>query len=63
VLFYNKFCTNFMLKSVRISNCLEMKFSIGFDFTAIVRFILILANFHCMLLLAAALHCIITDMA
>jgi len=36
---------------------MEMKF--GFGFTATIKLI---ANFHCMLLLAAALHSIITDM-
>jgi len=39
-----------------------MKFSIGVDFIATIKLILIIANFHRMLLLAAALHSIITDM-
>jgi len=35
---------------------MEMKFLVGFDFTTTIKLILIIANFHCMLLLAAALH-------
>jgi len=34
-----------------------------FDFTATIKLILIIANFHCILLLDAALHSIITEMA
>jgi len=41
----------------------EKKFSVGFDFTATIKLILIITNFHFMLLLAAALDSIITDMA
>jgi len=40
-----------------------MMFSVGFDFTATIKLILIIANFYCMLFLAAALHSLITDMA
>jgi len=40
-----------------------MKLSVGFGFTAAIKLILIIAHFHCMLLLAAALHSIITEMA
>jgi len=42
---------------------MEKKFSVGFDFTATIKLIIVIANFHGMLLLAAALHSIITDMA
>jgi len=42
---------------------MEMKLSVGFGFTSTIKLILIIANFHCMLLLAAALHSIITEMA
>jgi len=42
---------------------MERKFSVGFGFTATIKLILIIANFHCMLLLAVALHSLITDMA
>jgi len=40
-----------------------MKFSVHFDFTATIKLILIIGNFHCMLLLTAALHSLITEMA
>jgi len=42
---------------------MEMKFSVGFDFTGTIKLILIISNFHFMLLLVAALDSIITDMA
>jgi len=42
---------------------MEIKFSVGFGFTATIKLMIILANFHYMLLLAAALHSLITDLA
>jgi len=42
---------------------MEMKLLVGFDFTTTTKLIRIIANFHCMLLLAAALHSLITDIA
>jgi len=42
---------------------MEIKFSVGFGFTATIKLVLIISNFHCMLLLAAALHSLITDVA
>jgi len=42
---------------------MEMKFLVGFGFTTTTKLILIITKYHCMLLLAAALHSLITDMA
>jgi len=46
-----------------LTDCLEKKFSAGFDFTVTIKLILIIANSYCMLLLATAVYSIITDMA
>jgi len=40
-----------------------MKFSVSFEFTATIKLLLVIAIFHCMLLLTAALHSIITKIA
>jgi len=40
---------------------MEMKKLVSFDFTTTTKLTLIITNFHCMLLLAAALHSLITD--
>jgi len=37
-----------------------MTFLVGFDFTAAIKLILIIATVHCMLFLAASLHSLIT---
>jgi len=42
---------------------MEMKFSVGFGFTTTLKLIIIIVNLHCMILLTAALHSLITDMA
>jgi len=42
---------------------MEMKFLVGFGFTATIKPILITANFYHMLLLAATLHSLIINMA
>jgi len=39
-----------------------MTFLIGFDFTVTSKLIIIIAIFHCMLFLLAALHSLITDL-
>jgi len=51
------------MKLLEISDRMEMKFSVNFDFTATIKLILIITKFHCMLLLDAALHSLITDTA
>jgi len=41
---------------------MEMEFLVSFGFTNAKKLTIIIANFHCMLLLAAALHSLITGM-
>jgi len=40
-----------------------MTFQVSFDFTATIKLILVISNFHGMLFLAAALHSLITEIA
>jgi len=42
---------------------MDMKFLVGFGFTGTLKVVLIIANFYCVLLLAAVLHSLITNMA
>jgi len=55
--------SDYVLKLFEISDRMEMKFSVDFDFTTTIKLILIIANFHSMILLTAALHSLITEVA
>jgi len=57
--FFVRKCT----EMIWIFDCLEIKFSVGFDFTATIKLILIIASFYYMLLLAALIYSLIIDMA